>query len=244
VSPARTPVVTGAAWPLPTSPAVRTSGKVFFTLGGWDYVCSGSAVSSPDSSTVLTAGHCVNEGGDGVTSGAYATHFVFVPGYRDGLAPYGTFAATHLATTSGWRTAGDFDVDVAFANVGPNSAGRTLVQAVGGQAIAFNRPRGGPVTVLGYPAAAPFTGERLTYCAGRLQQDTIALSPDQGLRCDMTPGSSGGPWLAGFDPVLGRGTLVSVTSFIYTAHAGYLWGPYLAGTAQSLYAAVSSTTAA
>jgi V8-like Glu-specific endopeptidase len=128
--------------------------------------------------------------------------------------------------------------------VGRNDAGRTLTQAVGGQPIAFDRPRGGAVTVLGYPAAPPFTGERLTYCAGALRQDTVGLSSDQGLRCDMTPGSSGGPWLAGFDPVLGRGTLVSVTSFMYTAHTGYLWGPYLGATARSLFTAVSTTTTA
>ncbi len=244
LSPARAPVVTGAAWPLPASPVARTTGKVFFTMNGWDYVCSGSAVSSPDASTVLTAGHCVNEGGDGVTPGAYATHLVFVPGYRDGTAPYGTFAATHLVTTSGWRTGGDFDVDVAFANVGHDGAGRTLTQAVGGQPIAFHRPRGGAVTVLGYPAAAPYTGERLTYCAGPLRQDSIGLGPDQGLRCDLTPGSSGGPWLADFDPVLGAGSLVSVTSFSYTQHPGILWGPYLGATAQSLYTAVAGTTSA
>jgi V8-like Glu-specific endopeptidase len=241
LSPTRAPVVTGAAWPY-AGAVVRTTGKVFFTMAGQNYVCSGSAVASPDASTVLTAGHCVNSGGDVTGAGVMATSWAFVPGYADGARPYGTFTATHLATTTGWVAGSDFDVDLAYANVGRNESGQTLAEAVGGQPIGFDRARGGPATVFGYPAASPFTGQRLTYCTSLLLQDSFYLSPDQGLRCDMTPGSSGGPWLAGFDTSTGTGTLVSVTSFIYTAHPGYLWGPYLGSTAQTLYAAVASTT--
>lgn len=239
--------VTGRSWPTPsTHRLARTTGKVFFHLDSGDYVCSGSAVSSPDASTVLTAGHCVNEGGDGTTPGAYATSWVFVPGYRtNGTAPYGQFVATHLATTTGWRTGPeDFDDDVGFANVGRNASNRTLGQAVGGQAIDFGRARGEWVTALGYPAADPFDGEHLTYCRGYLRQDTYGGSPDQGLRCDMTPGSSGGPWVADLDPATGRGTLVSVTSFSYVGLDGYLWGTYLGTTAENLYDSVASTTGA
>ena len=94
---------------------------------------------------------------------------------------------------------------MAFANVGPNGADQTLGQAVGGQAIGFGRARGEWVTALGYPAAYPFDGERLTYCRGYLRQDTYGGSPDQALRCDMTPGSSGGPWVAGLDPASAAG---------------------------------------
>ncbi|HBH59094.1 MAG TPA: hypothetical protein DEP82_13395, partial [Arthrobacter bacterium] len=37
-------------------------GKVFFSIGTTNYVCSGNAVSSANKSTVATAGHCINEG--------------------------------------------------------------------------------------------------------------------------------------------------------------------------------------
>ena len=37
-------------------------GKIFFTLGGQNFVCSGNAVSSANESTVATAGHCLNNG--------------------------------------------------------------------------------------------------------------------------------------------------------------------------------------
>ena len=37
-------------------------GQVFFTMGGSNYVCSGTAAASGNQSVVTTAGHCVNEG--------------------------------------------------------------------------------------------------------------------------------------------------------------------------------------
>jgi V8-like Glu-specific endopeptidase len=226
----------GAPWTRGGTVA-RTTGKVFFSLGADDYVCSGSAVSSPDRSTVLTAGHCVYD----PESSTAATNWAFVPGYADGKAPYGVFPARHLVTSTGWRGREDFDVDFAFADVGPNGSGVALTDAVGGQPIAFGAPRGGLVRAFGYPAAAPWTGERLVNCAATVVQDTsVDASQDQGMRCSMTPGSSGGPWLAGFSSRTGRGTLVSVTSFSYSDQPGVLWGPYLGSTAKSLYTSVAS----
>jgi V8-like Glu-specific endopeptidase len=219
----------------------RTTGKVFFTVGADDYVCSGSAVDSPDRSTVLTAGHCVVD----PESGTSAKNWIFVPGYASGKAPYGIFPATHLTTTTAWRSGEDFDVDVAFANVGPNAAGQRLDDVVGGQSIAFDVARGQTTWVFGYPAVAPWTGEQLVHCSGVVVPDTTPVpSTDQGLACTMTPGSSGGPWFSGFDSRTGRGTLTSLTSFSYSDQPGVLWGPYLGSVAHTLYDAVASTTSA
>lgn len=216
----------------------RTTGKVFFSLGPDDYVCSGSAVDAPDRSTVLTAGHCVVD----PETGTAATNWVFVPGYRDGVAPYGIFTATHLAPTDGWRTSQDFDVDVAFADVARNAAGQRLEDAVGAQPLAFGAARGQAVSAFGYPAAAPWTGERLVQCAGVVRPDpTPSPSGDQGLACTMTGGSSGGPWFAAFDRRTGRGTVTSLTSFSYSDAPGVLYGPYLGDVAQALYTSVAST---
>jgi V8-like Glu-specific endopeptidase len=226
----------GSAW-RSGGTVVRTTGKVFFSMGADDYVCSGSAVSSPDRSTVLTAGHCVYDPQTATT----ATNWAFVPAYADGKAPYGVFAARRLATTTGWRTDEDYDLDVAFADVGANGAGVALTDAVGGQPIAFNTARGGLLHAFGYPAAFPWTGERMIHCSRTVVQDTTGGSQDQGMTCSMTPGSSGGPWFAGFSTRTGRGTLVSVTSFSYSDRPGVLWGPYLGATAKALYDAVAST---
>jgi len=235
------PVDTGSPWSR-GGLLTRTTGKVFFTLSDTDYVCSGSAVTSADRSTVLTAGHCVYDPQDGV----WARNWMFVPGYASGTAPHGLFVADHLATTTGWRTSGDFDDDVALVDVGPRGDGRLLTDAVGSQRIGFDVPRGRPAVAVGYPAEEPWDGETLIGCAGPLRQDrrtdpSFTPTTDQGMACTMTGGSSGGPWLTDLDPRSGRGTVTSVTSFGYTDQPGVLWGPYLGSAARAMYEQVAGT---
>jgi hypothetical protein len=53
------------------------------------------------------------------------------------------------------------------------------------------------------------------YCAGKSEVDSRTADPtdpQQIMRCDMTGGSSGGPWLADFDARTGTGVVVSVNS--------------------------------
>ena len=218
---------------------VRTTGKVFFTQASEDYVCSGSAVNSPDRSTVITAGHCVWD----PDTGKAATNWVFVPAYTDGTAPNGLFPATHLAVPEEWANDSDFDFDLSFVNVAPNGSGRYLTDAVGGQGIAFSVTRGAQTHLFGYPADPPFDGRKLVWCAGTPTDDTRGTSA-QGVGCTMTPGSSGGPWFTGFNPVTGQGTITSVISFYYETVPDVLLGPYLGPQARSLFTNVGSTTAA
>src|SRR5688572_2053545 len=56
--------VTGATW-TGGGDVAKSTGKVFFTLRGVDYVCSGSAVRSGHQDLVLSAGHCVHDGNGG-----------------------------------------------------------------------------------------------------------------------------------------------------------------------------------
>ncbi len=210
---------------------VRTTGKVFFTLGGADYVCSGSATASANESLVQTAGHCLNEG-----PGDFATNFTFVPAYDDGAAPYGQFVATDLYTSTQWASGGDLDYDIGYAVVGP-VGGRTLTDTVGAQGVGFNQARGSHMYSFGYPAAAPYDGEDLAWCNGTVAQDTWGGSQDQGLVCNMTGGSSGGPWFTGYDESTGLGTLNSVNSFKYTSgpDTNRMFGPYFGSVVQSVY---------
>jgi V8-like Glu-specific endopeptidase len=210
---------------------VATTGKVFFTERGQNYVCSGSSTASTNHDVVLTAGHCVNEG-----PGAYVTNFAFVPAYDDGARPYGTFTARSLITTTQWAGSGDFDYDVGFAVVNP-VAGSDLTDTVGSQAIGFNQPRGQTMYSFGYPAATPYDGTDIAYCFGTVIQDTFGGSTDQGLNCNMTGGSSGGPWFVGYNAATGVGSLNSVNSFKYTGGKAraYMWGPYFGSVIQSTY---------
>ncbi len=143
---------------------------------------------------MLTAGHCVVDPESGVDGHELGLR----PGVRaTGVAPYGLFPATHLATTAGWRTQQDFDVDLAFADVARNAAGAAARGRRRRSADRVRRRRAdGPPHAFGYPAAPPWTGERLVAAPERSGADTTpSPSPDQGLACTMTGGSSGGPWL-------------------------------------------------
>jgi V8-like Glu-specific endopeptidase len=210
---------------------VATTGKVFFTLSSGNYVCSGSAVTSANESTVLTAGHCVSD------AGTFATNWAFVPAYDDNVRPYGTWTARQLHTTTQWRSGEDFDYDIGFATMN-TLGGASLTDTVGAQGIGFNLARGQATHAFGFPAASPYDGSELAYCAGTVVQDTYYGSQDQGLACDMTGGSSGGPWMVAFNG--STGTLNSVNSFGYRGVRNIMWGPYFGSVAQSLYTSAQS----
>ena len=150
-------------------------GKVFFTLDGTDYVCSGNAISSANESTVVTAGHCVNSG-----PGAFASRFIFVPAYENGSAPFGQWDATELYAPTQWTSQGDITYDTGFAIVSSNTSA-TLSDTVGASGVAFNESRGLTYSAFGYPAAAPFTGETLQSCYGTASDDPNGQSESQGI---------------------------------------------------------------
>lgn len=203
-------------------------GKVFFTIGGVDYVCSGTATNSGNGDVVTTAGHCVHEGG----GGSFASAFTFVPAYDNGSAPYGQWSASDLFTSSGWANSGDFNVDVGFAVMNENSSGQSLTSVAGSYPIAFNLARGLTYTSYGYPAGPPFNGQTLYSCTGAARPDPAGQTT-QGITCDMTGGSSGGGWITG-------GQLNSVNSYKYTNDNNTMYGPYFGGTAQSVFDAAAA----
>jgi hypothetical protein len=200
-----------------------TYGKVFFTLGGVNYVCSGTALLSGNKSVVWTAGHCVNQG-----PGAYATNWSFVPAYKDGSAPLGEFPARQLLTTSPWKTTGNLGYDLGAAVVA-TAAGRSLTDVTGGRGIAFNYARQQRYQSHGYPAAPPFDGQRLWVCDAPWGADDASASPaTMAIGCNMTGGSSGGGWIVG-------SSLYSVNSYGYSSQPDVMYGPYQGDVAQSLY---------
>jgi hypothetical protein len=208
-----------------------TNGKVFFTDGGVNYVCSGTAITSTNESVVWTAGHCVNEG-----PGAYYTNWAFVPAYRDNERPYGTWAARSLYTTSAWQTQGDFSYDLGAAVVSPSSTS-TLTDAIGGgRTLAFNYNRSQRYNAYGYPAANPFNGQRLWMCDSPLYTTDSSTSPEtMGIQCNMTGGSSGGGWV-----VPGDERVYSVNSYGYRNLRDVMFGPYQGDEAALLYSTAAA----
>lgn len=206
---------------------VSTAGRVFFSYQGRTASCSGNAVTSANKSTVITAGHCVK------LEGAWHTNWVFVPGYHDGQAPYGRWTASKTLSTPQWTASEDINYDVGAAVVAPLD-GKLLTDVVGGQGLAFNTGYNLRMYSFGFPAAAPYDGEKFIYCSGTTNRDFL-LSNDHGMNCNMTGGASGGPWFTQFNESTGTGLLSSVNSFKYNFLPNRMYGPYFGADAQNLY---------
>jgi hypothetical protein len=204
-------------------------GKVFFSDRSANYVCSGTALTSGNESVVWTAGHCVNEG-----PGAFYRNWAFVPAYKDGARPYGTWTARTLLTTAAWGQGGDLSYDLGAA-VMKTSGGQTLTDTIGSRGAGFNRAAEQHYLAHGYPAAPPFTGGRMFICESELgTRDTSANPPTMGIGCDMTGGSSGGGWVVGND-------VLSVNSYGYRTQPNVMYGPYQGPVAQQLYASAAGS---
>lgn len=222
----------GSAW-TGGGAVVSTAGRVFFTYQGRTASCSGNAVTSTNKSTVITAGHCVK------LDGAWHTNWVFVPGYHDGQSPYGRWTASKTLSTPQWTASEDINYDIGAAVVAPLN-GQSLTDVVGGQGLAFNTGYNLRMYSFGFPAASPYNGEKFIYCSGNTSRDFL-LSNDHGMTCNMTGGSSGGPWFTQFNESTGTGLLSSVNSFKYNFFPNRMYGPYFGADAQNLYQAAQSS---
>jgi len=237
----------GLRW-LHDGPVQAAMGKVFFTLNGTSYVCSGTDVrgAAPGENVVLTAAHCTGNG-----DGDWADNWTFVPGYDNGSQPYGSYTARRFFVAPQWSaetrgasagngTPGAEEYDVAFVAVNTTTLSGTAEGARAdalppGQKIAFGvtPPAGTRMYVAGYPAEPPFSGLYADYCAGPVRPGQVTGAA--AISCDMTAGDSGGPWLADFDPRSGSGTVVAITSFKYGDDASLLYGTWLGQSARQLY---------
>jgi hypothetical protein len=247
--------VTGASWN-GNGAILKASGKVYFVMGNSAYVCSGSVVNDTRStrSLVLTAGHCTYD----ETNGEPATKWIFVPEYDSGPnlggcssggtgTKYGCWTAIGLVAHTGFADAGSFDHDAtvhdfAFAIVaGGGFNGTTQLDAtVGSFPIAYSGVSSGDTLyAFGYPAAGKYHGNDLVYCAGKIITDSYNGDDTWGMPCGMTGGSSGGPWLSGFNEGTGSGTLSSLNSYGYSGIKN-MYGPMFNGDTQDVFNAANS----
>ncbi|MFF3562192.1 trypsin-like serine peptidase [Streptomyces sp. NPDC002574] len=241
-------------------------GRVFFDTPQGPAVCSGTAVEDPArpgrSGLVWTAGHCVHGG----AGGTWYRNIVFVPSYNDrGLrggdraaagtdevAPFGMWWADRAATSAEWTAEGaptggaGSPGDYAVLHVSMPGRGASLQETTGAAApVWFDAPPTRAVPAMkawGYPAAAPFDGERLFSCQDR--PGRLSLRADRAslyrIGCTMTGGASGGGWFA--ERPDGTLALVSDTS-IGPPAATWLAGPRLGAEARSVYESVAADAA-
>jgi V8-like Glu-specific endopeptidase len=217
----------------PTEPRYRVNGAIFISEGaGVGYGrCSGTSVVSPNKSVVITAGHCVYDGG--IWSDR---KWVFVPGYHHGERPFGTFTAHWLGTTPAWHAHENENFDVGAAVVGRNEKGQTLAAAVGADRVATGLSPNQTFDVYGYPVEKPFNGGTLQVCRetsfeGHDFGSFFEPGPlDLAISCDDSAGGSGGGWVIEGDVVNG------VTTYGYPVDPFTNFGPYFGQDVATLYA--------
>ncbi|HWH24473.1 MAG TPA: hypothetical protein VNW68_06230 [Candidatus Limnocylindria bacterium] len=245
--------VTGASW-TKGGLILKASGKVFFTLGGSNWTCSGSVAqdSRTSYSLVMSAAHCaVDE-----TTGEFATNWIFIPEYDSAPSrtcantTHGCWTARALVVHQGYATAGSFNTqatvhDYAFAVVaeGGKTGTAQLDATAGSFPIQFGGVSAGDrLYAFGYPAAGKYKGNDLTYCAGPIFTDSWNDDLTWGMACTMTGGSSGGPWLASFDEATGTGVLSSLNSYGYSGVKN-MYGPKFDHRTAAVYSSADAATA-
>ncbi|MEU2790433.1 trypsin-like serine protease [Streptomyces sp. NPDC007100] len=194
--------------PLRAAPAavVPAVGPLFSPGGDGDadHHCTASVVHSAAGDLVVTAAHCVYDGG-------FRTNLVFAPGYHDGVLPYGVWVPYRIDVDPRWADDRDDAYDVAFLRVRrPHHTapgGRRVEDLTGAERIRFTPPAGLPTRTVGYPddLESPVGCQNTTsgVPAGRPAQ----------LRFDcagLPNGTSGGPMLTDVDPATGLGTVTGV----------------------------------
>lgn len=210
---------------------LSTVGKVFFTDNGANYVCSASIAGN---NTVWTAGHCVFNS----VRKTWHTNWVFVPGYYDGNAPRGYWYARELWALNGWiNGTNNAGHDIGMAVLNRDASGFSVAQRFGALGYMANASRNQLFTSFGYPAAAPYNGLRMAYCQDWLRRTDATYNPaTNGMGCDHTGGSSGGPWLVQYTYNSLSGNYVNgVNSYKYNNDPYSMYSPYFGDAAINLY---------
>lgn len=207
----------------------RAAGKLFFKIGSSSYICSASLIKP---GVVVTAAHCVaNYGASQFYSG-----WQFIPGYRNGTAPYAKWSVSSAIILSAYYNG--TDGCAVYGVVCPDDVAVLILQAnklghyPGTTAGWYGYWYGGgfvnglfQITQLGYPAGLDNAAymertDSYGYTSSSNSNNTVIGS-------NMNGGSSGGPWLENFGLPSGltgetngsfpqQNVVVGVTSWGYT----------------------------
>ncbi|MCU1284066.1 MAG: hypothetical protein JWO13_416 [Acidobacteriales bacterium] len=198
-------------------------GMLFFTNGGSDWSCTAFAV---DKSVFFTAAHCFFN----VKTRLWSQNVVFKMGWsltQPGLA----FPALKLVLPVGWLSGSlpNYDCDVAAGIVSGDMSTRGLIS------VEFNSATAGPITSIGYPGAPPYDGTAMMQTTGCNAKSplvgTIGMNDN-----NMTPGSSGGPWMKSSQ----FGVATGLNSFSSPQYPAQMFSPIFGVQAAHVYLAATS----
>lgn len=166
----------------------RTVGKLFFTQNGSGF--SGSAALIQPN-ILLTAGHCVYNGG-------WSANVTFYPSYgkRAPGDPAYSFNYSYEACWTAWSQNGNraYDYGMIWINAAPGNL-------IGWLGTLWNAPTANRTwDAVGYPAEPnpPFNGNTMDEALGQFASSSV--SGVIGLTNDnMEQGSSGGPWITNWN---------------------------------------------
>ncbi|MFI5619568.1 trypsin-like serine peptidase [Streptomyces sp. NPDC051567] len=189
-SPVPTSAPPAPGGPVPGGPAAFTGALFTGGLEGGHF-CTATVVRSPGRDLVVTAGHCLLAGDQG-EGGA-----VFVPGYANGTAPYGTWKLEEVFEDPRWAESTDDAYDLAFARLAPDASGRRIEDVTGGAVLDTGGRAGEEVTVTGYPAdrKVPRTCTAVAVRQGPGEQRFDCA--------DFPAGTSGSAWIARDGKIIG-----------------------------------------
>lgn len=211
-----------------TSYPARASGRLFFKDGSSSFVCSAALIRR---GLVVTAAHCVA----GFGQNRFYAGWQFIPGYRNGSAPYGVWTASAAQVPAAYLSGMDrcsvpgvvCENDVAVLILTPKNGAypgtNTGWYGVGYDGYGFTAGRLTQITQIGYPVCLD---------SGRVQvrNDSFGYVSDVDsgntvIGSLMCGGASGGPWLVNFGarPVL-TGTTAGADSASNVVVGVSSWG--------------------
>jgi V8-like Glu-specific endopeptidase len=207
-----------------------TIGRLFFQIPGLNgtYACTGAVAYGR---AVWTAGHCVYTIGRG-----WSYNMWFVPAYRNGAYPYGSFTVKSRTALSAWVSAGNLAYDIGMVTVNDKN-GMKLSQWVGSLGFVWNQPPTQLFHAFGYPGNYS-SGQYLVACAASTYDRDPLAGPDAiGIGCNMGSGASGGPWLVAYSPFKASASnyVNGIISYSYATKPLEVYGPYFGNEAKQLY---------
>ena len=247
--------VTGASW-TGNGEIEKRSGKLFFSTSAGNWQCSASVVNDASTSNgysiILTAGHCTYDGSEG-----WSFNVLYIPDYDSAptktctSTSYGCWTASQEAVNTTFVREGGFGseasvaVDYGFMKMrlgGKTGQTQELDAVTGGYGInTASLSNSVEKWAFGYPAAGRYKGADLVYCKGQTINDPYGANT-WGVACNMTGGSSGGPWITGTtDPAVysTQTLLTSLNSYGYSGLT-YMFGPKFDSATQTVANAAAS----
>ena len=188
-----------------------TVGRLYFTNSAHNTFYCSAAVLRPR--VVVTAAQCLY-------GSAFYTNIQFVPAYRSGSAPFGTWNASYIIVHNNWISthgvlpnATDYGL-VEIQDQVVNGATRRLGDVTGYLGYVIQKLRPNHAHILAYTSTGD-NGERVHQVTGQSFRATAQTNVEYG--SDMRGGSQGGPIVQDFGDNAALVKWIGALSYFYTS---------------------------